>query len=428
MIAMDQRRARDARIDLYKALLIVAMIFSHTIGFFGNRDISLLLDLKRIVELLVFPGLLLCFGYSSQIAYFSVRPLNYQRILRAALRLLVAFYISAIGYVLFLEPSTLSGTEFGRILTLSRIPFVSEFMLNFPLTLLVATVFIRPISWVLEKGTRLLIVIGLLLGTALFPYALVTSPQLGLLIGTPRTVFYSFPVVQYFPFFLIGLFLARHQIRYSRWLMAASLISISLGLILFQIIGYPLRFPPALGWIGISIVFAISGYFLVQYLPIRSKLGQLFIPIGVNSLNFFLLSNLFLFALRSRFPTLSAGIALCALIALTIIGVIYFITTTSQRTVRSAPEETRAVETASRLALSPAQEQILHTLNNGAVLKAERDLDGRKDFVLYTPDGSSRFIARDVLEPLFEHSLIDSNKKFPAATFWLTEAGRARLA
>ena len=424
---MNGQRARDAGIDLYKALLVAAMILSHTIGLLGNRSIPLQSALKSFGDVIAFPGFLLCFGYSAQLAYFSTPPLRYSRILTTSLRLLVAFYISAISYELLLNSSAFGWDRLWKTLTLSNIPPVSEFILNFPLTLIAATLLINPLNWVLGKTTRVLIVSGALLCTSLIPYALITSPQLGLLIGAPRAVFSSFPVVQYFPFFLIGMYFARRQLRYTRWFMGVSLISAGVFLVYQQASGGAIRFPPSFAWLCGSMAFALSGYFLVQYLPARSWFARLITPLGVNSLNFFLLSNILLFALGSSFPNLTAGTALAVFIALAIIGVIYFITVNTRRVARFVPEDSLATTIAPQDELLPVQVQILHSLNSGTMLKVRRDLEGHKDFILSTPDGMCRTVARDMIEPLIEQGLIDSNKKFPSATYWLTDAGRAHL-
>lgn len=71
--------------------------------------------------------------------------------------------------------------------------------------------------------------------------------------------------------------------------------------------------------------------------------------------------------------------------------------------------------------------QLLIDLSRGFMLKAHRDLDGHKDFRLHAPDGTSRPIERDLVQPLIDRRLIDSNQKFPVATFWLTEAGRRQI-
>ncbi len=64
----------------------------------------------------------------------------------------------------------------------------------------------------------------------------------------------------------------------------------------------------------------------------------------------------------------------------------------------------------------------------GWTLKAHRYLDGRKEYQLHPLQGTSENLAPEVAEALVDNGLIDSNKKFPAATFWLTPKGQAALA
>ena len=75
--------------------------------------------------------------------------------------------------------------------------------------------------------------------------------------------------------------------------------------------------------------------------------------------------------------------------------------------------------------LSSAHKRLLLALAQGWSLKAHRDLEGRKFFQLHHPDRPAEPVAWGVAEYLAKHGLIDSNKKFPAATFWLTEVGRS---
>ncbi len=77
--------------------------------------------------------------------------------------------------------------------------------------------------------------------------------------------------------------------------------------------------------------------------------------------------------------------------------------------------------------LTPAQVQLLQAITNGLTLKSHRDIDGRKEYRLHALDGHSTFVPWEDVEALHSASLIDSNKKFPSSTFWLTEAGRAQL-
>jgi hypothetical protein len=64
----------------------------------------------------------------------------------------------------------------------------------------------------------------------------------------------------------------------------------------------------------------------------------------------------------------------------------------------------------------------------GWTLKAHRDLEGSKTFRLHPLEGEPQAVSAAAVAALVEQGLIDSNKKFPAATFWLTAGGRAALA
>ena len=79
------------------------------------------------------------------------------------------------------------------------------------------------------------------------------------------------------------------------------------------------------------------------------------------------------------------------------------------------------------MSLTPAQVELLQAIANGVTLKSHRDLEGRKEYRLHALDGHSTPVPRSDIEALQSAGLIDSNKKFPSATYWLTEAGRARL-
>ena len=61
----------------------------------------------------------------------------------------------------------------------------------------------------------------------------------------------------------------------------------------------------------------------------------------------------------------------------------------------------------------------------GWTLKSHRYLDGGKVYRLHPLDGPAATVRRATVELLQNHGLIDSNKKFPAATYWLTEKGQA---
>lgn len=78
------------------------------------------------------------------------------------------------------------------------------------------------------------------------------------------------------------------------------------------------------------------------------------------------------------------------------------------------------------ITLSRAEKEVLVALGTGWTLKSHRYLDGRKEYRLHPLDeGDAREVAWETMEGLRERALIDSNKKFPAATYLLTERGQA---
>jgi hypothetical protein len=76
--------------------------------------------------------------------------------------------------------------------------------------------------------------------------------------------------------------------------------------------------------------------------------------------------------------------------------------------------------------LSPMERQVLRAMSQGWTLKSHRYLDGSKQYRLHPLGGEEPLDLADVpVERLVARGLIQTNHKFPAATFLLTERGRA---
>ncbi len=63
----------------------------------------------------------------------------------------------------------------------------------------------------------------------------------------------------------------------------------------------------------------------------------------------------------------------------------------------------------------------------GELLRSHRDIDGNKTFRLHQTGGQWRPVGADDVHQLRAAGLIDSNKKFPVATFWLTQMANEQL-
>ena len=78
----------------------------------------------------------------------------------------------------------------------------------------------------------------------------------------------------------------------------------------------------------------------------------------------------------------------------------------------------------SHMKLSRAQAKVLKALITGNTLKSHRYLDGDKIYKLHPLEGQPEVIDRKIVDFLKQRRLIDSNQKFPAATYLLTQRGR----
>lgn len=79
------------------------------------------------------------------------------------------------------------------------------------------------------------------------------------------------------------------------------------------------------------------------------------------------------------------------------------------------------------ISLTPAQRRLLLAMSEGATLKAHRALDGQKTHLLHPLHGDPQPIPAALVESLRARDLIQSNLKFPAATYVLTDKALAML-
>jgi hypothetical protein len=78
--------------------------------------------------------------------------------------------------------------------------------------------------------------------------------------------------------------------------------------------------------------------------------------------------------------------------------------------------------------LSAGEKAVLRALVSGSRLQSHRELDGSKRYDLHPLEGdAAESVPGAVVERLRELGLIESNMKFPAATYLLTAEG-ARVA
>lgn len=78
-----------------------------------------------------------------------------------------------------------------------------------------------------------------------------------------------------------------------------------------------------------------------------------------------------------------------------------------------------------RAAVSAEGKRLLLAIAQGWTLKSHRYLDGQKEYKLWSPEGETEEIAYELVQSLIDQKFITTNQKFPAATFLLTNKGKA---
>lgn len=79
--------------------------------------------------------------------------------------------------------------------------------------------------------------------------------------------------------------------------------------------------------------------------------------------------------------------------------------------------------------LSAEQRDLLIAMQRGERLKVHRTVDGVKQYLLHRLDGTDAVeIKADTVDRLVRAGWIESNMKFPAATFLLTDKGAQLVA
>ena len=314
---------RDYSIDFLKGLLVIGMILAHVIQFLGKWN-TFTSEFSSFINCITFSGFFFCFGYVFYVAYLcKTLSVVWNRILITFFKTLIAFYISGICYSVILKRG-INGNWIWKILTLNQIPGYSEFLISFALVSLVGLIFFIPLQKLLEHKWLTLTFGTILLFTTFIPYQKITSPQLGLLIGTRKIC--AFPILQYFPLWLAGAFFAKYKIKWNKNIFVVTFWC-SLTYIISKLLKSPLlvRFSPSMLWV-ISPLFFIYCYYLISNILSRYKISMSIIKIGQNTLFYLLISNITIFLMATILKRNSLSFIYCIFITLSILFIIrYFI-------------------------------------------------------------------------------------------------------
>lgn len=295
-------KKRDHSIDIWKGLLVIFMVYCHVLQFFSAPEYYKMGDIViNAANVITFHSFVFCFGMTCYIAYLS-KPFDkvWKKMLRTALRCYFAFVISGLAY-LVLVGSRIPGKYLIRdLMLLNEIPGWSEFLIAFAFFILMALIFFKAVNKLLENKKLFWIVTLLLFLSGFIPYEQIKFNQVGLLIGTMN--FPSFPVLQHMPFFLVGMYVVKYDIKFNWKILIGSFILTSIGIvyILFFNNGkLPERFPPSIFWIILPSFFVYLYYLICKKLDDTPFDFYISRSLGANSLFYLVMSNILIFSLEA---------------------------------------------------------------------------------------------------------------------------------
>lgn len=301
---------RSRVIDCEKGVLVAVMVLCHVLQFFGSPEKYPEQDIIMfVVNALAFPAFLFAYGRSVAVAYL---PKAYRdaapRMLKSALRSYGAFCLSGIAYLVLCEGKDFSSRLVLRVLSFSAVPGWSEFLAAFAAFGLTALLLLPLLKRLLRCPWAFEALCAFCLASVLVPYDAVRDNRLGLIVGTTR--FCCFPVLQYMPFFLLGLWVGANGVkRREIWIaVAGALTGAAAAWTLLR--GEPGRFPPTMMWLllpCLPILLLDWGAESLSRLAGRCRaVERMLTPataMGMNSLFYLLASNFAIFAV-SRMGTL----------------------------------------------------------------------------------------------------------------------------
>ncbi|NCB92253.1 MAG: DUF1624 domain-containing protein [Clostridia bacterium] len=293
---------RRSEIDIFKGILTITMILCHCIQFFGMEEQGVQKVLRDVINIATFSGFLFCFGYVGNLAYYQKNwGISARKMGKNAVRILIAFYISGIAYVAFVEEKIFQWKFITEVLLLKKYPGWSEFLVSFAAILFVG-IAVFPLMKRMN-GIILGVIVAISAVSCFIPYDSIHNSWLALFTGSRD--FTTFPVLQYGVFFAAGVWMCKKEIKWNIWLMIGT---IAVGIpCWWQYIreGYlPERFPPSLFFICGGCVFVYL-YFLLSCWAAKRRENNKAVEIvsgylertGQDSLYYLLLSNILIFAL-----------------------------------------------------------------------------------------------------------------------------------
>jgi hypothetical protein len=310
---------RDLSINYLKGLLVLGMVPVHAYALLTTDRERVATFLSTFVNLLTFPAFLFAFGFLYEGVYLA-RGIRTMRVLRGAGKLLLAFAVSGVAYRFFITRS-LDASSALKILLLIDIPPYSEFLASFFVVSLAFALGSVGFSWLVAKPMRVAVATAACFAVSFLPPPRVESATLSVFVGAHGIP--CFPVVQFLPYFLLGLLFSRRRIVWMpRFALGCAALSAAFVISFMVTRVLPERFPPKFLWLAGAAGFVYAYYLLATFLARRVYFRALD-AMGENTLFYLVVSNVLLFAVGSAHPSIGAWPAIA--LGFGVIAVIHFL-------------------------------------------------------------------------------------------------------
>ena len=341
-------KPRQTSIDYMKGALVIGMVLAHALQLL-SKPTGIFWLFSTIINLITFSGFFFCFGYVFFLSYLTKPFADVKvKMAKTAIKSLLTYYLSGFSAYLLLSPRFLGKPypitldEILQLITFSKVAWFSEFLLTFFLITGLVLIFFEGFKHLANSPLAMLYLGFVCLLTSLvLPADLIVPQPMSLLIGTKN--YFIFPVVQYLPIFLIGIYFSKYQVSWSRAVLALSLSGTGL------FIGYyvwnramPAEFLPSFYWLVGSYGLLYGYYIAAKWLEHRPIPIKWLLSIGRNTLFYLIISNFILFSLSNHIQTKPEIAFLVGTSTLLIISFLFSLLTQSPKTrnepqVRSVP-------------------------------------------------------------------------------------------
>ncbi|MDR1600343.1 MAG: heparan-alpha-glucosaminide N-acetyltransferase domain-containing protein [Oscillospiraceae bacterium] len=302
-------RPRDARIDAFKGLLVVAMVYCHVLQFFGDASLFAAENTLTLwINMTAFSGFAFAFGWSVSVAYLDKPYLKAApRVAASCARSYGAFVVSGVAFRLLYEHKPFARNTARAVFLLRDIPGWSEFLAAFLVYGLAVLALFVPLKRMRESPKAAAAAACACLAVCFAPIKSFNIPYINLLVGGGNSTL--FPAVQYAPYFIAGLvFPGLEKAKRTRVLLAAAAAASVVGGVLWLLTGEPGRFPPDVGWIltpaaviaSLALLAAVMAKLMQPCRFAALNPARAISSLGRNSLYHLIVTNIVLFTLGGQ--------------------------------------------------------------------------------------------------------------------------------